>query len=316
MEMHHDLLVSSNVMKLAGSRQGKLGEASFCGGTLAKDLASGPSSRPPAAPGARYNLLRPNFVSAPCPKNRSPVERFRMVKSSTNPPQSNGHTAGGEEPSADKAVHEQPPAQEDGKPAAAGPATDPPVSANPATADPPTTTPSKLTDEERLGKQTPATESKPVASGKLLRGSTPRSCHAESAPPADRRDPVEIIIESSVDRVPICCRFVTAGCKSRRSRFIAERRRSWRPIWRHADDRPAGATVWRLSLAELWRVCHARAEFDFRRERFRRDVARPVGMGPETPGGEFRDRGRHNNFRAGESRAAVLAMVREVIGSR
>lgn len=38
--------------------------------------------------------------------------------------------------------------------------------------------------------------------GKSLRKLAPRSSHAEWSPPADRRDPIEILIESSVGRVP------------------------------------------------------------------------------------------------------------------
>ena len=41
-----------------------------------------------------------------------------------------------------------------------------------------------------------------VAKGKLLRKQTPRSSHAVWKPPLDRRDPIEILIESNADRVP------------------------------------------------------------------------------------------------------------------
>ena len=47
----------------------------------------------------------------------------------------------------------------------------------------------QATDEER-------------ARGKSLRKKTPRSSHAPWSPPADRRDPIEILVESSADRVP------------------------------------------------------------------------------------------------------------------
>jgi uncharacterized protein (DUF2252 family) len=40
------------------------------------------------------------------------------------------------------------------------------------------------------------------AAGKTLRKKTPRSSHAQWSTPADRRDPIEILIESSADRVP------------------------------------------------------------------------------------------------------------------
>src|SRR5580704_11525834 len=38
--------------------------------------------------------------------------------------------------------------------------------------------------------------------GRLLRQEAPRSSHAGWSPPAERRDPIEIIVESSADRVP------------------------------------------------------------------------------------------------------------------
>jgi uncharacterized protein (DUF2252 family) len=38
--------------------------------------------------------------------------------------------------------------------------------------------------------------------GKMLREQTPRSCHAQWEPPAHRRDPTDLLIESSADRVP------------------------------------------------------------------------------------------------------------------
>ena len=42
----------------------------------------------------------------------------------------------------------------------------------------------------------------PQFAGKVLRKETPRSAHSQWNPAADRRDPIEILIESSVDRVP------------------------------------------------------------------------------------------------------------------
>src|SRR6478672_3475708 len=38
--------------------------------------------------------------------------------------------------------------------------------------------------------------------GRTLRKQAPRSSHAGWSPPTDRRDPIEILIESSADRVP------------------------------------------------------------------------------------------------------------------
>ena len=224
-----------------------------------------------------------------------------MVKSSTNPPQSNGHASGGEQPSADKAEHEEPPAQEDGKSAAA----------NPAMADPPTTTPSKLTDEERLGKQTPATESKPVASGKLLRGSTPRSCHAEWAPPADRRDPVEIIIESSVDRVAHLLP-IRYG-RMQESPFAFYRGAA---AIMAADLAGTPTTGLRVQLCG---DCHLlnfgvfatpERNLIFDVNDFDETLPGPWEWDLKRLAASFVIAGRHNNFRAGESRAAALAMVR------
>ncbi len=50
------------------------------------------------------------------------------------------------------------------------------------------------------GKKAPADA--PTADGRTLRKQTPRSSHAEWSPPADRPDPIELLIETSVDRVP------------------------------------------------------------------------------------------------------------------
>ena len=41
-----------------------------------------------------------------------------------------------------------------------------------------------------------------AAAGKELRGSVPRSIHSDWTPPADRRDPVDVLIESNVGRLP------------------------------------------------------------------------------------------------------------------
>ena len=46
------------------------------------------------------------------------------------------------------------------------------------------------------------TPEEPRLQGKMLREQTPRSCHAAWEPPANRRDPIELLIESSADRVP------------------------------------------------------------------------------------------------------------------
>ena len=41
-----------------------------------------------------------------------------------------------------------------------------------------------------------------AAAGKALRGSVPRASHRDWAPPADRRDPVDVLIESNIGRMP------------------------------------------------------------------------------------------------------------------
>src|SRR5689334_16605673 len=60
-----------------------------------------------------------------------------------------------------------------------------------------------ISADETSGDQKPeATSQQPAAvDGRALRKVAPRSSHAVWRPPLDRRDPVEILIESSVGRV-------------------------------------------------------------------------------------------------------------------
>jgi uncharacterized protein (DUF2252 family) len=138
-----------------------------------------------------------------------------MVKPGAKKSQTNGHAAGGPEASLPKANK---PAPQDpltmdlapGNAPAANPVAAAPVTASGQAASEPM--PSTLTDSQEIGsqeigsqtigKKTPAAEAKAEQAGKALRESTPRSCHGDWCPPAGRRDPVDIIIESSVDRVP------------------------------------------------------------------------------------------------------------------
>jgi hypothetical protein len=147
-----------------------------------------------------------------------------MVKDNGPPLQTNGHASDGQEAGLQKGETLKPADPVTIDFAAGDPAPGSPATASPPTASPPTASPStpgsttdtkatgtqatgthatgtQATDSQQIGRQPPAAESKPAPSGKLLRGPTPRSCHAEWSAAAGRRDPVEIVIESSIDRV-------------------------------------------------------------------------------------------------------------------
>ncbi len=57
-------------------------------------------------------------------------------------------------------------------------------------------------ESKDLGKQEFKSREERLAAGKLLREKVPRTSHAAWAPPADRRNPIDILDESNRDRVP------------------------------------------------------------------------------------------------------------------
>ena len=67
----------------------------------------------------------------------------------------------------------------------------------------------------------PITVDERIARGKAARAEVPRSRHAEYEAPHDRADPVDLLDDRRGRAYPSSCRSGTAGCSSRRSRFIA-----------------------------------------------------------------------------------------------
>ena len=92
-------------------------------------------------------------------------------------------------------------------------------------------------------------EDLPLSQGKALRERTPRSGAASYKPVLDRRDPLQILEETSADRVPHLVRFATGGCSCRRLRFIAVAPPLWPLIWRTRPRPVCRAGLRRLSLA-------------------------------------------------------------------
>jgi uncharacterized protein (DUF2252 family) len=147
--------------------------------------------------------------------------------------------------------------------------------------------------------------------GRALRDQTPRSCHAAWCPPADRRDPVEIIIESSVDRVAHLLP-IRYG-RMRTSPFAFYR---------------GGAAIMAADLArtpstglivQLCGDCHLmnfgvfatpERNLIFDVNDFDETLPGPWEWDVKRLAASFVVAGRHNGFRGGQSRAAVLAMVR------
>jgi uncharacterized protein (DUF2252 family) len=237
-----------------------------------------------------------------------------MVKRKANPTQTNGHASSGQEAGS----------QAGNTPAPADPVAVDFAPGNPTAADstaakaatvsqvsPNQATPTQATDSQEIGKQPPATESKAAPSGKLLRGATPRSCHAEWCPPADRRDPVEIIIESSVDRVAHLLP-IRYG-RMQQSPFAFYRGAA---AIMAADLAATPVTGLRVQLCG---DCHLlnfgvfatpERNLIFDINDFDETLPGPWEWDVKRLAASFVIAGRHNGFRAGESRAAALAMVR------
>jgi uncharacterized protein (DUF2252 family) len=188
------------------------------------------------------------------------------------------------------------------------------VAAVPAASSP---VPSQATDRQEIGKQ-PApvagklsVADKPEQSGKSLRGSTPRSCHAEWCSPADRRDPVEIIIESSIDRVAHLLP-IRYG-RMQESPFAFYRGAA---AIMAADLARTPTTGLRVQLCG---DCHLlnfgvfatpERNLIFDVNDFDETLPGPWEWDLKRLAASFVVAGRHNDFRAGESRAAALAAVR------
>ncbi|HEY1785060.1 MAG TPA: DUF2252 family protein [Pirellulales bacterium] len=240
-----------------------------------------------------------------------------MVKDNGPPQQTNGHAADGQEAGLQTGETPTPMAAEHAalanQPAEqAAPANQP--AGTPETATPETGTPvatGTATDNQPVGKQFPAVEDKAAPSGKLLRGATPRSCHGEWCQPAGRRDPVEIIIESSVDRVAHLLP-IRYG-RMQQSAFAFYRGAA---AIMAADLAGTPTTGLRVQLCG---DCHLlnfgvfatpERNLIFDVNDFDETLPGPWEWDVKRLAASFVVAGRHNGFRAGESRAAALAMAR------
>ncbi len=206
-----------------------------------------------------------------------------MAKSNVNPDETNGHAA---------AAHEVV------SPAVGSPAPSPAI-AGPAP------------DQQDPGKRPGATECTPKQSGKLLRAQTPRSCHAQWTAPTNRRDPVEIIVESSADRVAHLLP-IRYG-RMQQSPFAFYRGAA---AIMAADLAGTPSTGLRVQLCG---DCHLlnfgvfatpERNLIFDVNDFDETLPGPWEWDVKRLATSFVVAGRHNGFRAGESRAAALAMVR------
>ena len=127
--------------------------------------------------------------------------------------------------------------------------------------------------------------------GHDLRRLVPRGLHATWQPPSDRRDPLEMLIETSRHRIssllpirygrmqPSAFAFLR-GSAAVMAADLAD----------HADQRHLGAVLRRLPSGEFRHLCGAGRHPDLRRHRFRRDAAGTVRMGPEAPRHQRRGR--------------------------
>ena len=206
-----------------------------------------------------------------------------MAKPSANQPQTNGQTPAGRDAGLQ-------------------------AGQTPAPADPATVSP--VADAREIG-QPHATDGASKQAGKLLRGQTPRSCHAEWSPPADRRDPVEIIIESSADRVAHLLPIRYA--RMRQSPFAFYRGAAAIMAADLAGTLTTGLRV------QLCGDCHLlnfgvfatpERNLIFDVNDFDETLPGPWEWDVKRLAASFVIAGRHNGFRAGESRAAALAVVR------
>ena len=130
-----------------------------------------------------------------------------------------------------------------------------------------------------------------AAIGKEARGSVPRSRHAELYLGADRPDPIALLQEQARTRIPelVPIRYgrmlESEFAFFRGAALIMASDLSRTPVTGH--PRPA---VRRRAPVELRPVRVARAPRGVRHQRFRRDAARSVGVGPQAPGRQLRDR--------------------------
>jgi len=126
-----------------------------------------------------------------------------------------------------------------------------------------------------------------IAAGKALREATPRKSHAEWNPLAERHDPIATLEESNRDRLPELVP-IRYGRMLRTPLHVSSgfRRSHGQRSGGNAQHGHPGPGLRGLPSAELWPVRQPRAAPVVRYQRLRRDAARPLGVGRETPGGQ------------------------------
>ena len=115
--------------------------------------------------------------------------------------------------------------------------------------------------------------------GKELRQHAPRSSHAEWTAPADRADPIEILIRSSAHRVKHLLPIRYGRMLQSPFAFYRGAAAIMAADLAHADHGLARAALRRLPPDEFRHLRHARAAIDFRHQRFRRDRCPARGNG-------------------------------------
>ena len=130
-----------------------------------------------------------------------------------------------------------------------------------------------------------------IVRGEALRKLCPRSCHADWKAPPDRPDPLRLVEESGVGRLP---RLVPL----RHGRMLQSPFTFYRgaalnmaaDLAGTPDHRPCACRRAATAIVQLRLLCHAGTASDLRHQRPGRDPPRPVGVGRQTPGRQLRAR--------------------------
>ena len=127
--------------------------------------------------------------------------------------------------------------------------------------------------------------------GKKARTRSPRSSHGAFSATPDRLDPVAILEEQALTRVPDLVPIRLRAHGRLAVRVLPGRgRRDRRRPGRRPEHRPEGAAVRRRPPGQLRRLRLARALDGVRHQRLRRDPPGSVRVGPQAPGRQHRDR--------------------------
>ena len=129
------------------------------------------------------------------------------------------------------------------------------------------------------------------AKGKALRSHVPREQHGKWTPSPHRRNPADLVMESSEGRIPELVPIRNG--RMLRSPFTFYRGAASvmaADLAYDAGHRNPRADLRRLPPAQSGLLRDARAPLDRRHQRFRRDVAGPVGVGRQATCGQFRSR--------------------------